>query len=251
MSVLKSTKAVVLLLFVLFGSTEATTLTIKLDNDAGVTLVGAISRWDADGNPRQKVDPNAKINQPRVDAKAKRAAPGRWVFDDLPHGRYDLVILTGERVRVEGFDYPPVLEFDPFFPPDVKTTNEARELITDDIKKARHYENKVDPLALGGDEKTVRVLMMLLRDLPTSYTPGAGTLRFEVWQYTWNYGAWVKERRTRVLHRVILPVAELRQWTWAWDARLGGIVVADKPVTLEYRLPDAAALKKLPGLRPY
>jgi hypothetical protein len=76
-------------------------------------------------------------------------------------------------------------------------------------------------------------------------------MRFEVWQYTWNYGGWVKERRTRVLHRVLLQVSELRQWTWLWEPKLGGIEVKDAPITVDYKLPTAAESAKLKGLRPY
>ena len=35
--------------------------------------------------------------------------------------------------------------------------------------RLKHYENKVVPLYLSGDEKQVRILMQLVRDLPTSY----------------------------------------------------------------------------------
>ena len=45
-----------------------------------MTLVGAVSRWDSDGNPRREVDPKAKIDAPVVDAAAKADDQGRWVF---------------------------------------------------------------------------------------------------------------------------------------------------------------------------
>ena len=64
-------------------------------------------------------------------------------------------------MRIEGWEYAPVLEFDPFFPATATAKPDAREFIVDDIKKSRHYENKVEPLALGGDDKAVRVLVML------------------------------------------------------------------------------------------
>jgi hypothetical protein len=218
-----------------------------------VTLVGAFQRWDIDGNHRRPVNPKAKIDVPEVDATAKPSGEGTWVFDDLEPGQYDLVIMTEGRTRIEGFTYPPVLEFDPFFPPDASAEEEVRDFITEDIRKSRHYENKVEPLYLGGDDKTIRVLVMLIRDKPTSYEatmPGAATMRFEVWQYDWRYGAWVKHKRTKVLHRVILIRSELRQWTWLWDPKLGGIQVDAAPVTVTYRMPTRADAK-LQGLRPY
>ena len=106
---------------------------------------------------------------------------------------------------------------------------------------------------MGGDDKIARILVMLIRDKPTSYEsemPGAATMRFEIWQYAWKYGGWVKDRRTQVLHRVILPRGELREWTWVWDPQLGGIEVKDSPVAVEYESSDESR-QKLMGLRPY
>ena len=104
---------------------------------------------------------------------------------------------------------------------------------------------------MGGDKKAVRVLVMLVRDKPTSYKPGVGTIRHEIWQYTYRYGGWQKEKRTKVIDRILLPVGELRRWTWLWDARLGGIEVKDSPVTIKYQLPKRSDKKKLQGLYPY
>ena len=110
------------------------------------------------------------------------------------------------------------------------------------------------PLAIGGDgQKVARVLMMLIRDKKTSYEghfPGAATMRFEIWQYDWQYGGWVKNKRTKVLHRVLLNRDELRTWTWLWDPKLGGIEVGTTPVTVEYQVPKPSD-STLKGLRPY
>jgi hypothetical protein len=95
------------------------------------------------------------------------------------------------------------------------------------------------------------VLMMLIRDERTTYTPGAGTIRHELWQYSWHYGGWEKEKRTQVLDRVLLPVSELRQWTWLWDAKLGGIEVKAAPLVIQYQLPQKSSVKTLQGLYPY
>jgi hypothetical protein len=232
---------------------DAAKLTANISGGPNVTFVGAFQRWDRDGNPRKKVNPKQKIEAPEVDATATKLGPSQWVFKDLPAGKYDLVVLAGEKVRIEGFDYPPVQEFDPFFPGDTTTSDETRDFITDDIKKSPHYENKVVPLAIGGDKKVARVLVMLIRDKTTSYEsdfPGAATMRHEVWQYDWQYGGWAKNKRTRVLDRVILHRDELRKWTWLWDPKLGGIEVKKTPVTVKYSLPTAND-KKLPGLYPY
>jgi hypothetical protein len=220
-------------------------LTLEIAGAPELTLVGAVSRWDADGRARVPVDPKAKIDAPRVDARAEPAGPGRWAFRGLPPGRYDLVLLAAGRRRVEGFHYPPLLEFDPVFPPTARPPDEeARAAILEDIARSPHYENKVDALFLGGDEKQVRVLMRLVRDTPTSFDGDFGapaaTIRHEVWQYTFRYGAWTKERRTAILDRVLLAKAELEAWTWAWEPALGGIEVkaGSRPGVIRYAWPS-------------
>jgi len=236
---------------------SAAKVTVEIKNGQNVTFVGAFHRWDQDGNFRKKVNPKAKIDAPEVDYTAAKGSSTQWVFKDLPPGKYDLVILAGERTRIEGFEFAPVLEFDPFYPGDAATDEEAREAITDHIKKSPQYENKVVPLYLGqgkGDKQPVRVLMMLIRDKVTSYEgdmPGAATMRFEIWQYTWQYGGWAKDKRTKVMHRVILHRDELRKWTWLWDPKLGGIEVEKAPLAIEYQMPSASADKRLKGLYPY
>lgn len=230
-------------------------LTVEITGPADqVQFVGGFQRWDSDGNLRRPVNPKARIDAPEVDAVAKKSGPRMWTFDNLPAGRWELVLLLEGKKRIEGWTYAPVLEFDPFFPPTATVADEEdRTWIQEDIRRSRHYENKVEPLAMGGDEKAIRVLMMLLRDLPTSYEsemPGAATLRFEIWQYTWRYGGWVKERRTRVFHRIIMPRDQLRQWTWVWDPKLGNIELTTTPMTIRYELPDLST-RPLPGLYPY
>src|ERR1035441_6268319 len=75
-------------------SARAGDLVVALGGSNAVTLVGAVRRWDDDGNPRVPVDPKARIDAPRVDASAARDGSGRWVFRDLAPGRYDLVVIT-------------------------------------------------------------------------------------------------------------------------------------------------------------
>ncbi len=223
-------------------------LVVELVGSEGATAVGAFNRWDGDGNARKPVNTKAAIDPPEVDASAVDQGGGRWVFKNLPPGRYDLVVMGPERRRIEGWHYPPVLEFDPFFGPEATVEDDARKFITDDIRKSRHYENKVEPLAMGGDKQAIRVLVMLVRDLPTSYVEGAGTIRFEIWQYTWKYGAWVKEKRTRVLHRILLQVSELRQWNWLWEASLGNIEMTSRTKTIRYKIPGKSDSEMLKGL---
>lgn len=236
------------------AASSAADLTVNLSGSEKITYVGAFQRWDMDGNPTRPVNAKAKIDQPEVDAVATRAGEGKWVFKNLKPGKYDLVLMGENRLRIEGWEYAPVLEFDPFFPPTASVTDEAvRDYIVNDIKNSRHYENKVVPLQLGGDSKNVRVLVMLIRDKRTSYEgdfPGAATMRFEIWQYDYKYGGWEKNRRTRVMHRVLLHRDELRKWTWLWEPKLGAIEVGSKDISLDYTVPGRSD-QKLKGLRPY
>lgn len=228
----------------------AARLTVDLGDAPEVTLVGAFLRWDADGNPRKPVNPKAKIDQPEVEAQAVKQGK-LWVFSDLKPGKYDLVIMAKGRRRIEGWHYPPVLEFDPFFPPSAGCDEAAGEFIDKDIRKSEHYENKVEPLYMGGDKQVVRVLVQLIRDKPTTYEKGAGTMRHEIWQYTWRYGGWLKEKRTKVLDRHLLQVSELRQWTWVWEPKLGAVEIANRPVELRYPVPAKPDPAQLKGLYPY
>jgi hypothetical protein len=237
---------------------SAAELILELKNSQNATFVGAIQRWDNDGNHRNLPDPKAKIDSPSVDASADKTGNDTWVFKSLPAGKYDLVVLTKDRVRIEGFQYPPVKEFDPFLPTDSTIEEEARDFIIDDVKKSPHYENRVEPLYLVGDAKAVRVLVMLIRDKPTSYekeSPGAATIRHEIWQYSWNYGAWQKEKRTKVMDRILMPRDQLRKWTWLWDFKLGGIEIKDRTINIKYELPNLSSspdtASKLKGLYPY
>jgi hypothetical protein len=222
-----------------------------------VTLVGVVDRWDQDGQARTPVDPKAKIESPRVDAKATAAGPGRWVFAKLRPGRYDLVIVAPKaRLRVEGFHYPPLREFDPVLAPTTpEPPDDVREKILTDMAKARHYENKVRPLFIAGaDEKQVRLLVQLVRDLPTSYDGEVGfpaaTVRHEAWQYTYHYGGWAKDRRTEVLDRVLLPRDQLARWAWIWDPRIGGLEIGEGARTLDVALPSVLDPSKVKGWLP-
>jgi len=235
--------------------TTAGDLFVELNNGSKVSFVGAINRWDMDGNHRVPVNPKAKIDRPAVTASAKKVNSGGWRFNDLPPGRYDLVILASDRIRIEGFHYPPVLEFDPFLTHGKHPPEADVAWITKDIAKARHYENKVSPLYFSGDEKRVRVFVQLLRDKPTSFDGQFGeqvaTIRHEVWQYTNRYGGWAKEKRTKVLDRVLMAKRQLQTWTWTWEPTLGGIDVAEDPITIKYALPAKFEAKSVRGLLPY
>ena len=225
-------------------------LTVELGDAKGIAWVGAVDRWDAAGKHRRPINIKAKIEAPYVDAKAKDAGHGQWVFDDLKPGRYDLIILAEGRVRIEGFTFVPVNEHDPIMKPQTQPAAEAAKWIKDDIRQGRYFENKIEPLYLAGDDKAIRLLMLMVRDRATTYIHGAGTVRHEIWQYSANYAGWQKERNTQVFDRTLLPVSEIRQWTWLWDPKLGGIEIGTAPAKIEYKLPKKGE-KTLQGLYPY
>lgn len=228
-------------------------LELKLTNAKRVTFVGAFRRWDADGNPLKLVNPKAKIETPEVDAQAESNEDGQWTFRKLSPGRYDLVILAKDRTRIEGFHYPPIAEFDAALPSNSPSPpDEVRDWIRKDIAAARHYENKVTPLFMTGDRKQVRVFMQLLRDDATSFDADFGapvaTLRHEFWQYTNRTGGWVKERKTKVVDRVLTAKSELRRWTWVWIPELGGIEITESPIRISYQFPQAIEPGSAAGL---
>ena len=147
------------------------------------------------------------------------------------------------------------MEFDPFFTHAQQPGKAARQFIARHVAQSRLYENKVTPLYFAGDDKSVRVLVQLLRDKPTSFDAQFGepvaTLRHEVWQYTNRYGAWSKEKRTRVFDRVLMAKRELRQWTWVWEPQLGDVQVGRQRLLIEYSLPKLPTKSDTRGLLPY
>ncbi|MCL2742324.1 MAG: hypothetical protein FWE67_00565 [Planctomycetaceae bacterium] len=259
-------------------------LTVQLKGDHGaVSFVGAIYRWDPDGLPKQ-ADGSArvakeraeapKIDEPWVDFRAENKGNGKWVIEQqMPAGNYDLIIIKrGVMQRFEGWRYAPVLDFEEFFPPDAKVlcdkeVNDKKVQVTDEdslqfvdkqIRQSKHYENKVIPLYFGGSyrkgqirPKQIRVLVMLLRDLQTTLDANSATMRFEIWQFEDRSGGYVKQKRTHVLHRIIMPRHELCQWTWLWDPALGNIEIKKNGNTaVEYTIPNTQDTK-LQGLMPY
>jgi hypothetical protein len=230
---------------------QAAKLTLELTNAEKIKSVGAFQRWDADGNANKLVDKDQKIDQPQVQFTATYEGRGKWVFADLPPNTYDLVIMIDDKTRIEGFSYVPVLEFDPFLAPTADIDPDAKKAILEDIEKSPQYENKIQAVHMGGNKKFSRVLVQLIRDKPTSYTPGAGTMRHEIWQYDWLYGGWKKNKRTKVLDRILMQVADLRNWTWIWEPKLGMIEIKKRPLVLKYEIPAKFDPEKHKGLFPY
>jgi hypothetical protein len=233
-------------------SLPAGDLVVEIKPGERVARIGVVRRFDSEGGLVRPVDPKAKYDAPYLDA-VSTDKPAH--FTGLQPGVYDVVLFLNDGTRIEGYHWPSFGEFeapdDPAFraapPEEVATT------IRKQISQTRLYENKVTPLAIVGDDVHVRVLMQLLRDDPTSFDAEFGapvaTLRYEVWQYTNQFGAWTRDKQSKVLHRILEAKSALHKHTWLWEVELGGVrVSADtRPGRVEYRLPDD--LRTLPGLR--
>jgi len=238
------------------GSIEAAELTVRIDGEATFDAVGLVRRWDALGLPLQKHEGRVQLARPDFSVRLTRRAPGLWRAK-VPEGVYDLCLVSKRRrVRLEGFHYPPVIDFDPVWVRPPEAPAGGVRALCGWIRRTRFYENKVTPLFAAGDKKAVRVLVQLLRDERTSYDALYGepvaTLRYEFWQFTHRLGVWDKEKRTRLVVRTIVPRAELRRWTWLWSPELGGIQIkgeVDRVLTvLDHPRNGFAGL--LPGCRP-
>jgi hypothetical protein len=261
----------------------AGTLTVQLDGGTDdVSFVGAIYRWDpdglpmkADGKPRvaEERAVHPKIDEPRVDYKLQNKGGGKWSAEYVLPGTYDIIaIKKGVKQRFEGWRFAPVLDFETFFPPDAgvfcdKEVNGKKEKVQDEeslklidkqIQQSKHYENKVVPLYFGGSyrkgqirPKQIRVLVMLIRDAGQTLDETSATMRFEIWQFEDRSGGYVKQKRTHVLERLIMPLNELRQWTWLWVPALSNINVEKTgTVNVNYTFPDTQNTE-LKGLKPY
>jgi len=107
------------------------------------------------------------------------------------------------------------------------------------------FEQQVEHRASGLIERSIAVYESARAGLIVGLDRGLGlveqilerdaTIRHEVWQYS-NQRGWVKERKTKVLDRLILNT-ELNRWTWIWEPQLGGIQVAAQPLEVSYTIP--------------
>jgi len=228
-------------------------LSVTIEPADRVASVGVVRRFDGDGTLLRPVDPKAQFEAPHRDAVAERVPA---TFSDLKMGTYDLIIFLKDGARLEGFHIPVFDELeeaggDSFSrPPAEEGQTEIRKL----IKAGRYYENKVTPLFLRGDDEHVRVMMQLLRDEPTSFDAEFGapvaTVRYELWQFTNRFGSWTRDRKSKLLHRVLEAKDRLRKRRWLWTSELGGIRITDEVPRQKatYRLPER--LTDMPGLQP-
>ena len=228
----------------------AGTLTVDLGKSEGVTFVG---RGPALGPPGQSAPARRSQGEDRrpdgrCGSQERRSRP--LGVRRLPPGKYDLVILAGPRLRIEGWQYAPVKEFDPFFPPTATTDDETRDFITDDIAKSPHYENKLVAACHGrrqeggpraGDVDT-RQADQLRERQPRGGHHAARDMAVFLELRRLAEGAAHPRAGPH-----FAPRDELRKWTWLWDPKLGGIEVTSQDATIKYELPSQAGLKKLRG----
>ena len=238
-----------------------------------------------------KINPKAKMDKPETPFVGTIEENGAFRIERLPYGTYDLVLLTKDARRFEGFhlelsrkfeevanvadqyededEDPDALDEDEedMEAPEGESKKGAKKkgkpgispemekLIRKQISKMRTYENKKRAIAMIGNKKRATVLMMLLRDKATTYDGDFGapvaTLRWEIWTWTNWYGGWTKDRDPKLLHRVIMDSRKLRTRAWIWDRALGGVRVKEGEATAPILYTVPKQYTEADGLVPY
>ena len=238
-------------LFLQFAAVSAGELSVTIEPASRVASIGVVCRFAADGTLVRPVDPKAQFEAPYRDG-ISTSVPA--TFSSLKNGTYDLIIFLKDGTRLEGFHIPPFDELDEVG--DVKFSDpppqEVQDQIVKLIKNSKYYENKVTPLFLRGQDEHVRVLMQLLRDEATSFDAEYGapvaTVRYELWQFTNRFGTWSRDRKSKVLHRVLESKDKLTKRRWLWASELGGFTITDETPQQKviYQVPEHQ--EDLPGL---
>lgn len=157
-------------------------------------------------NRKEAINPKAKMDVPETPFKGQIDERGYFQIGDLPEDTYDLVLLTTDGARIEGFhltlsreheeleegmadqyedaDAPDEddleeneVELDetgkpiPKKPkdPNREIPEEVEEALTKHIRKMELYENKHRPLYMIGNKRRATVLMELVRDRFTTF----------------------------------------------------------------------------------
>ncbi|MBS0266866.1 MAG: hypothetical protein JSS02_33375 [Planctomycetes bacterium] len=228
-------------------------LTVSIEPAERVASIGVVRRFGEDGQLLRPVDPKATFAAPYRDAKSE-SAPA--TFRDLPAGTYDVIVFLKDGTRLEGFHMPVFDELDETGPEAFSqpSSEEVQTEIRRLIKAGRYYENQVTPLFIRGNDEHARVLVQLVRDEPTSLDAEFGapvaSVRYELWQFTNRFGTWSRDRKSKILHRVLEAKAQLHKRRWLWTNTLGGIrLTADRLVQrVTFQIPERWT--DLPGLQP-
>ncbi|MHC5056170.1 MAG: hypothetical protein ACYTKD_15835 [Planctomycetota bacterium] len=172
---------------------------------------------------------------------------------DVPAGTYDLhfelkdgvkngLKLEGADMRVSAAGDAPALK------------KRDREAITKRVLTMRTFENEKHVLAIDGAGTRAKALVKLVRTNPTSYDgERVAIFRWEVWNFRKRTGSWVRERKSKVLRRFLVPKRKMDEVRWDFRPDLGGVdaeagATVERDVDLGPAAPgDGAAHEKRPG----
>ncbi|MHC4250973.1 MAG: hypothetical protein ACYS9X_17770, partial [Planctomycetota bacterium] len=123
-----------------------------------------------------------------------------------------------------------------------------REAITKRVLTMRTFENQKHVLAIDGAGARAKALVKLVRTNPTSYDGEYGErvaiFRWEVWNFRKRTGSWVRERKSKVLRRFLVPKRKMDEVRWDFRPDLGGVdVEAGATVERDVDLGPAAPRK--------
>ena len=111
----------------------------------------------------------------------------------------------------------------------------------------RLFENEKYVLAIDGAGERAKALVKLVRTNPTSYDRKYGErvaiFRWEIWNFRKRTGSWVRERKSLVLRRFLVPKRKMDELKWVFIPALGGVDVkagatAKRDADLRPTLPD-------------
>jgi len=131
-------------------------------------------------------------------------------------------------------------------------TEKDREWIVNWVNQLKIFENKKRVLDLDGTGDRARVLVLKVRDEPTTLPTQEPTAfwRIEILDFKKYYGGWSSEKSTVVVREQV-PIRKFRTYKWMFEKRLGGIRAAEGAVSVvpDYNVPET--LDATRGLVPY
>ena len=168
-------------------------------------------------------------------------ATGRISAENLPYGRYKIVIETPQG-KIEGIDQ----FFEETQRPPVRTgelpENQVKA-IQDDIDNLRLHEEKRKTLYVTGtwgegtSEKIAVVYIILLMERPSTLPTAepVNTYRVEKWLYRWS-GQWYRKKNEYLmLHRDMPAKKDFTCLTWIFEPALGNIELTQEQNAAEVK----------------
>ena len=151
-------------------------------------------------------------------------AGGKRFEIDVPGGTYDLHFELEDGLKIDGADMRVAAAEDA-----LPLKKRDREAITKRILTMRLFENEKYVLAIDGAGERAKALVKLVRTNPTSYDGKYGErvaiFRWEVWNFRKRTGSWVRERKSQVLRRFLVPKRKMAELKWDFKPALGGVDV--------------------------